>query len=195
MAVAQLGQDGAQVRMERGRAPGAGRTSSSCRSRHMHGAGGAHSTLAQCPPALGAVVVGPHGRCPSRLCVPSAVLDLLLCWPQRWPSWGVLVGFGTMALCPHSLPPSPLSVLSVGQRSTLLALTPCLSTLPGSHGRCPGSPQPPHPCCSSGLALGLTLLLGDRDIPALPAVPARHFPCRSTLPSLCHILRPSVMFF
>ena len=102
-------------------------------------------------------------------------------------------GVCTVALCPRPLPPPPLSVLSAGQRLTLLAFTPRLSASLGSSGRCAGSPLWPRPCCSSGLALGLALLLGDGDVLAVLAIPARHFPCRGTLPSLCHILCPSIM--
>lgn len=85
--------------------------------------------------------------------------------------------------------PPPLSVLSAGQRLTLLAFTLHLSASPGSSGRCPGSPLWPRPCCSSGLALGSSCSLVTGTSP-LAGRATRHFPCRGTLPSLCRVLCP-----
>lgn len=184
----RAGWEGAEHPAQTGQAARAGAAA-------VLGAGGAHSRLAQCPPALGAVAVGPHGRCPSWLCA-SPVLHWTCCsaghsgGPHRECSWGL----ARWHFAPARFPPRRFLCHLRGGDQPFLP-SPCLLALPGSRRRCPGSPQRPRPCCSSGLALGFTLLLGDRDVPALPAIPAQHFPCRSTVPSLCHVLRPSIMFF
>lgn len=89
--------------MERGRAPRTGRTYGSCWSSR----GWACSGSSWWPPNPGGC--GVWASWPMSfpaLCIPCATLDLTLHWPQRWPSPGALLGFGTAALCPPPLPPA-----------------------------------------------------------------------------------------
>lgn len=105
--VAWLGWARVRSRMERGRAPGIDRTRSSCWS----------SRGVQCWPGLQQVNMavpnpGGFGGGASWLmsfpapCVPSAALDLLLCWLPRLPSPGVTTGFAQRHFAPARFPPA-----------------------------------------------------------------------------------------
>lgn len=125
--------------------------------------------------------------------VPSTVLDLPLHWPQRWPWYQECPqGLAWWHFAPARFPP-PLSVLSVGA-----GINPSRLHLPSLGLARVKRMMPRQPPLAPSLlqlrfGFGARPAPGWRGRPCCAVVPARHFPHRGILPSLCHVLCPSIM--